>query len=163
VPAPVNVAGADSTPLSVGDTGTAPQPTRVRFAASSPVTVGGNPQSINTNSVAELRFDLGFTTNTGPTRRDFRIRLDTQDTAATMQLFFIAFEDADAAVDPTGATPTRVQSRAFPLNDGQNRSVTVMIGAGSTSPNTTLRLTATVEAVDDGTVADTRSFTVRQS
>lgn len=161
VPAPISLAGVDAIALSVGDTPTTAQPNRARFTPGSPVTVGGNPQSISSSSSAELRFDVGFTTSTAVTRRDFRVRVDTTDSAAAMQKFFVAFEDADIPLDNAASTPTRVQSKSFPLSDGQNRSVTLLFGVLTAASGDALNLTVTVEAVDDTSISDSRTFQIK--
>jgi len=116
---------------------------------------------VSSNTAAELRFDLAFTTSTSVTTRDFHVRVDTTDPATQMQRFFAAFEDADVPVDPAASTPTRVQSKAFTLNDGVSRSITMLFGVLTAVSGDTLNLTTTIEAVDDATVSDTRSFKLK--
>ena len=161
VPAPINIAGVGSTLLTVGNTATGAQQSRVRFDASAPVVTSGDPNNVSSNTAAELRFDLAFTTSTSVTTRDFHVRVDTTDPATQMQRFFAAFEDADVPVDPAASTPTRVQSKAFTLNDGVSRSITMLFGVLTAVSGDTLNLTTTIEAVDDATVSDTRSFKLK--
>jgi hypothetical protein len=160
VPAPINIAGVDSAPVKVGTVQSNPQASNIRFDAGTPVTTSGNPSGVNSSSSAEMRFDFGFTTSSGPTTRSFRLRIDTTDTAAAMQKFFAAIEDADVPVDNGASTPTKVQSQQFSLSDGQRRSLTLLFGTLTAVAGDQLHLTVTVEAVDDGTISDSRSFTI---
>lgn len=161
VPAPINVGDYDEVTLTIGNAATNPQPSRVRFSAGSPVPVDGDISALSSAGVAELRFDFAYSTATAATRRDFRIRVETTGTAAAMQSFFIAFADADVPIDTSNQVATRVQSRSFPLNDGAGRSVTLQLGVNTAASGATLQLTTTVEAIDDPTVFDSRSFTIQ--
>jgi hypothetical protein len=162
VPAPINVAGVAVTTLTVGNAATGAQPSRVRFTQISPVTTDGDPQNVSAAAFASLRFDFSFTTNTPPSSRNFRLRFDATD-AAKMALFFVAFQDGDKPIDSQATTPTRVQTKSFPLSDSQNSSINVVFGPKTVAAGATLPLTATLEAVDDPTIADTKTFTIKQA
>jgi hypothetical protein len=115
---------------------------------------------VSGNSAAELRFNLNFTTTAAQPTRSFRLVIETSDSEAAMQRFFIAIEDADVAVDNAASTTTKIQSKQFPMSDGQRRSVTVLFGVTTAASGNQLHLKVTVEAVDDATIKDTRSFTL---
>ena len=159
VPAPVSIGNIGTVPLTVGDAATIPQESNVRFDIGAPVATSGDQGAITTNSPAELRFDATFTTSKAPTSRTFVFRVETPDSAATMQKFFIQFEDADVPINPNRTTGTRIESQPFTLNDGIGRSIFALIGINTAAAGDTLNLAATLAATDDPAVTDTRKFT----
>jgi hypothetical protein len=159
VPAPIGIVATADAPVKVGTAGTAPRPTNVLFAPAAPVVENGNLGGAVANDPIDLRFDATFTTTTGPTTRDFRLRLDSTNTAADVAKFSIDF--ANVELDPANSTAVRKQSKPFPMTDGQAQGIKAQVVPLATAAGTNLNLTATIEAVDDTTVADTRSFTVR--
>jgi len=161
VPPPINVAGLGTVLLTVGNAATAPQPTRVRYLGTVPVVESGSLTALSPGQPVELRFDAMFTTSVGATTRDFRFRLVAANTAVEAGRFSITFLDPDVPIDNAASTALSKQSQAFPLSDGQRRSIGVQISALAGAAGTTLNLTATVEAVADPTISDARSFTAR--
>jgi hypothetical protein len=86
--------------------------------------------------------------------------IETTDSAAAMQKFFIAIEDADALIDSAASTATKLQSKQFQMSDAQRRSVTVLFGVNGAASGDQLHLKVTVQAVDDATINDTRNVTL---
>ena len=160
-PPPINVAGLGTVLLTVGNAATAPQPTRVRYLGTVPVVESGSLTALSPGQPVELRFDAMFTTSVGATTRDFRFRLVAANTAVEAGRFSITFLDPDVPIDNAASTALSKQSQAFPLSDGQRRSIGVQISALAGAAGTTLNLTATIEAVADPTISDARSFTAR--
>jgi hypothetical protein len=157
-PAPALVGGSGTTGVQIGNAATPPQPTTVRYQGTAPVIISGNPGAAAVNSAIEMRFDMRFTTTTGATTRDFRMRVNVTSNAAQASSFFIGFPDAqlDAAV----STPTLRQTTPFPLTDGQARSIRLSVIPQTGASGRTLNITVTIEAVADTTVNDSRTVTI---